>query len=562
MGTARRVRRADRQHADHVPHRRRRPQARSSTGCSGRTPTRRSSSTSSRCGARAPNRPCRSGSTSGCSSRGWPGSSPSAARSPRSGRPSPCRCCTRITFSMHIAVVDQVVFGGAGTPRSILLDDAALDRAARLGANVAAQLGRPFDEARVPRRAGPVPDVPPRRGRRCAERTSPARPAAAAVSWKPDLSVGWTDLDVVGDLDGREARPRPRDPGDRGRARRAAGRDRRAGRDSASSPRSCGRDRPAGRASRPSAGHPHARAPVVVAAARRRARQVAYRIRTDNGWDTGRVDSDRSLLVPYEGPPLGSAERVTWQVHVWTDTAARATGSAPALVRDWAARWIQPPGTRAAAGSGRRTCCVLFTLDGPGRPGSTSPRTASTRRSSTGSGRRRGTDARLHAVRQPPAGADLRHQRAGAAGENVLAIVLSDGWFRGRPARCARPTSGGPRVALLAQRDRSRHRALACGERTDRRRPHRRRTDGSRSAPARWASPGFDDAAWTGAIEGRPRFDILTDSPAPPVRRVEEIEPVAVTRPAPGRQVVDLGQQHQRLGAAGAPRAGRHPRSC
>jgi multimeric flavodoxin WrbA len=52
-----------------------------------------------------------------------------------------------VTFSMHIAVVDQVVFGGAGTPRSIVLDDAALERADRLGANVASQLGRAFDEA-------------------------------------------------------------------------------------------------------------------------------------------------------------------------------------------------------------------------------------------------------------------------------------------------------------------------------------------------------------------------------------------------------------------------------
>jgi multimeric flavodoxin WrbA len=49
-------------------------------------------------------------------------------------------------FSMHMAVVDQVAFGGAGTPQSIVLDDAALDRAARLGANVAAQLGVAFDD--------------------------------------------------------------------------------------------------------------------------------------------------------------------------------------------------------------------------------------------------------------------------------------------------------------------------------------------------------------------------------------------------------------------------------
>ncbi|MFI5897128.1 flavodoxin family protein [Actinoplanes sp. NPDC051513] len=51
-----------------------------------------------------------------------------------------------LTFSMHIAVADQVVFEGAGTPRSIVLDDAALQRAATLGANVASQLGKAFDD--------------------------------------------------------------------------------------------------------------------------------------------------------------------------------------------------------------------------------------------------------------------------------------------------------------------------------------------------------------------------------------------------------------------------------
>ena len=52
------------------------------------------------------------------------------------------------TFSMHIAVVDQVQFAGAGTPRSVVLDAAAIDRAAVLGRNVASQLGAAFDEAR------------------------------------------------------------------------------------------------------------------------------------------------------------------------------------------------------------------------------------------------------------------------------------------------------------------------------------------------------------------------------------------------------------------------------
>jgi multimeric flavodoxin WrbA len=51
-----------------------------------------------------------------------------------------------MTFSMQIGVVDQVVVGGAGTPSSIVLDAAALARAAQLGANVAQQLGRAFDD--------------------------------------------------------------------------------------------------------------------------------------------------------------------------------------------------------------------------------------------------------------------------------------------------------------------------------------------------------------------------------------------------------------------------------
>jgi multimeric flavodoxin WrbA len=52
-----------------------------------------------------------------------------------------------LTFSMQIAVVDQVVFEGAGTPRSIVLDDAAMARAGLLGRNVAGQAGRRFEDA-------------------------------------------------------------------------------------------------------------------------------------------------------------------------------------------------------------------------------------------------------------------------------------------------------------------------------------------------------------------------------------------------------------------------------
>jgi multimeric flavodoxin WrbA len=97
-----------------------------------------------------------------------------------------------VTFSMHIAVVDQAVFGGAGTPRSVLLDEAALDRAARLGGNVASQLGKAFEDADY---LGP-PGLCPMCHLDVIELTGTAVTCATCGcrgEIRADLSVRWTD---------------------------------------------------------------------------------------------------------------------------------------------------------------------------------------------------------------------------------------------------------------------------------------------------------------------------------------------------------------------------------
>jgi multimeric flavodoxin WrbA len=53
----------------------------------------------------------------------------------------------QMTFSAHIAVVDQALVTGAGMPRSVVLDDAALAAASRVGHSVGTQLGVAFDDA-------------------------------------------------------------------------------------------------------------------------------------------------------------------------------------------------------------------------------------------------------------------------------------------------------------------------------------------------------------------------------------------------------------------------------
>jgi multimeric flavodoxin WrbA len=98
-----------------------------------------------------------------------------------------------MTLSMSIAVVDQVQFEGAGTPRSIVLDDAAMERAAQLGRHVAGQLGKTLEEAEYLGEPGLCPmchlDVIALRGRdvRCAT-------CGAIGVLDGDGQVRWTDL--------------------------------------------------------------------------------------------------------------------------------------------------------------------------------------------------------------------------------------------------------------------------------------------------------------------------------------------------------------------------------
>jgi multimeric flavodoxin WrbA len=99
-----------------------------------------------------------------------------------------------LTLSMQIAVVDQFVIEGAGTPRSVVLDPAALARSAQLGAAVAVQIGRTFDEAEYVGPDGLCPlchlDLVELKGRDVACGTCGARGRLT-----DSFEVEWTDLD-------------------------------------------------------------------------------------------------------------------------------------------------------------------------------------------------------------------------------------------------------------------------------------------------------------------------------------------------------------------------------
>ena len=64
-------------------------------------------------------------------------------------------------------------------------------------------------------------------------------------------------------------------------------------------------------------------------------------------WDSGRVCSDQSLDIPYEGRDLESREQVTWKVKYWDQDGEESPWSDPASIEmgllsrgDWSAKWI------------------------------------------------------------------------------------------------------------------------------------------------------------------------------------------------------------------------------
>ena len=80
------------------------------------------------------------------------------------------------------------------------------------------------------------------------------------------------------------------------------------------------------------------------------AAQTAYQIEVVGLWDSGKVASDRSIAIPYGGPPLASATTCQWRVRVWDEKGEASPWSEPArwttgLLRpdDWQGLWLGPP---------------------------------------------------------------------------------------------------------------------------------------------------------------------------------------------------------------------------
>ena len=132
-------------------------------------------------------------------------------------------------------------------------------------------------------------------------------------------------------------------------------------------------------------------------------------------------------------------------------------------------------------------------------------------------------------------------------------MILGDGWYRGYLAFNNNRAVYGNRLALLAMLRVEYRGGKVDIVGTD---PEWKGTTGpilmsdiymgetydARLEMPDWTKPGFDDSNWSSVVESQPPDATLIASAGPPVRRINEIKPVAVLDTPEGDTVVDMGQ--------------------
>ncbi len=316
---------------------------------------------------------------------------------------------------------------------------------------------------------------------------------------------------------------------------------------------------------------------------RRRAVQSAYRIIVATGaeevWDSGKVESDQSVHVPYAGRPLRSGCRYRWKVRTWDAAGTPSPWSQEAWWEtgllspgEWQARWItiadapgagKPPAGSAPA-PGRRALRFRREFRLPGR-------CVRARAYVSGlgvyelaiNGRRVGDDIFCpgwtnYARRVQYQTYDVTDLLK--AGDNAVGAEVGSGWWNGMDGRGARK----PRLVLqLAIECAGGRRVTVVTDGSWKARPapilydafyHGETCDARLAAPG-WDAPGFDDRAWRPVVVLKDKVDRLIAQQAPPIRVSVELAAKEVSRPGEGVYVFDFGQNASgrcRLKVAGA----------
>ena len=299
--------------------------------------------------------------------------------------------------------------------------------------------------------------------------------------------------------------------------------------------------------------------------------QTAYSIRvaTDEKfssektvWQSGKVQTDESVLIAYKGPALKSGQRYFWQVKVWDNYKKESDWSETAFWEmgllspsEWKAKWVElesdtlryapSPHFRKEFSVNKQVLKARVYVTSHGyyelhlngkkigdqvlTPGWTD-----------------------YAKRLQYQVYDITNQVI--KGNNAIGAVLGDGWYRGTLAWGNNWAIYGKKLGLLLQliitytdgtesqvvTDETwkgfndgaiRMNDIYNGETYD-----------ARKKVTGWDMPGFGDKNWMKISIGNYSNNNLIASEGSPVRKIQEIKPIKIIRTPNGSLVVDMGQ--------------------
>ncbi|MDP2883785.1 MAG: glycoside hydrolase family 78 protein [Ignavibacteria bacterium] len=279
-------------------------------------------------------------------------------------------------------------------------------------------------------------------------------------------------------------------------------------------------------------------------------------------WESGKISSDQSIQIVYEGQPLRARTTCYWKVRTWDNHGHTSAYSKPSTWRmgllsrsDWKAQWIGLNGDTSRDLRPSPYVRKEFSLNKPIHRAQVYL-TARGMFIASVNGRRIGNDV------LSPEWTDYRKRiqyitydvtNRVKEGKNCLGVTIGDGWYRGYVGFGKLPNNYGDQTSALVQlhlefadgteqiicSDTSWKGAfgplsysdLLMGERYD-----------ARLEAKGWNTPGFNDSQWQ-SVQVMPETQAqLVALPTEPVRVTHILKPKKVTEPKKGTYVFDLGQ--------------------
>jgi alpha-L-rhamnosidase len=280
-------------------------------------------------------------------------------------------------------------------------------------------------------------------------------------------------------------------------------------------------------------------------------------------WDSGKVASDRSIQVEYEGKPLASRTRCWWRVRLWDKNGSPSPWSKTALWSmgllrpgDWRGQWVGA----GELGTADANPAVLLRKDISLKG---KPVRATAYISGLGYYELYINGKRISDHVLDPGFTDYNRRvlyitydvtAEIGAGANAMGVILGNGWYHSPTPDLfsfeKAPWKSWPKMILnldLEYPDGS-HETVASdrgwkwstGPITFNSIRSGETYDARQERPG-WDRPGYDDRDWKPAIAADAPAGRLSAQAMPPMRVTETVRPVKLTEPKPGVYLFDLG---------------------